>query len=120
MGDILSQKEAMGEILSKNGTEDKCIRGFTDHLKRRPFERTRPTVPKVRRLFDSLSPRRKGLNPGPVNVGNVVDKLAVGQDRVFIEYVLRFPPYHSTSATFSLINVTDATLVHDVSNWQCR
>jgi len=53
---------------------------------RRPLERTRPTVPKVRRLFDGFSLRRKGLNPGPVNVGNVVDKLAGGQDRIFIEY----------------------------------
>jgi hypothetical protein len=115
-GEIWSQQEAMGEKLSKNRTEEKCIRGLTDHLKRRPFERTRPTVPKVRQLFDSLSLRRKGLNPRPVNVGNVADKLTVRQDRVFIEYVLRFPPYHSTSATFSLINVTDATLVYDVRN----
>jgi hypothetical protein len=43
-------------------------------------------MPKVRRLVDGLSLRRTGLNPGPVNLGNAVDKVAVGQDRVFIEY----------------------------------
>lgn len=72
-------------------------------------------MPKVRRLFDDLSLRRTGLNPGLVNVGNAVDNLAVGQDRVFIEY-LSFPPHHSTSVTFSFINITDATLVYNLSN----
>ena len=87
------------------GQKINAYQGLKDHLKK-PLERTRPTVPKVRQLVDGLSLRRTGLNPGPVNVGNVVDKLSVGQG---FQSILLFPTYHSTSATFPFINVTDAT-----------
>jgi hypothetical protein len=46
-------------------------------------------VPWLRRLVAGLSPRRPGFNPGSVNVGFVVDKVALGQ--VFPR-VLRFSP----------------------------
>jgi hypothetical protein len=74
-------------------------RAYGTTFRRRPLERTKPTVPKFRRLFDGLLLQRTGLNPGPVDVGNVVDKLAVGQDRVFIEYFvfscITLPVLHS-------------------------
>jgi hypothetical protein len=47
------------------------------------------TVPWFKRLVAGLSPRRLGIDPGSVNVGFVVDKVALGQ--VF-PLVLRFYP----------------------------
>jgi len=88
-------------------------RVYGNTLRRRPLERTKSTVPKVRRLVDDLSLRRTGLNPGPVNVGNMVDKLAVGQG--FLSKFL-FLSYHYVNATFSFINDTDATLVLNLRN----
>jgi len=52
---------------------------YVTTLRMRPLERKSSAVAKVRRLVDVLSLRRTGLNPVPVNVGNVVVKLAVGQ-----------------------------------------
>jgi hypothetical protein len=46
-------------------------------------------VPWLRRLVTGLSLRRPGFDPGPVHVGFVVDKMAVGQ--VFPQ-VIRFSP----------------------------
>jgi hypothetical protein len=46
-------------------------------------------VPWLRRLVAGLSPRRPGFNPGPVHVGFMVDKVALGQ--VFLR-VLRLSP----------------------------
>jgi hypothetical protein len=46
-------------------------------------------VPWLRRLVAGLSPRRPGFDPGSVNVGFVVDEVALGQ--VFL-LVLRFSP----------------------------
>jgi hypothetical protein len=46
-------------------------------------------VPWLRRLVAGLSPRRPRFDPGPVHVGFVVDKVALGQ--VFPP-VLRFSP----------------------------
>jgi hypothetical protein len=46
-------------------------------------------VPWLRRLVAGLPPRRSGFDPGPVHVGFVVDKVALGQ--VFPR-VVRFSP----------------------------
>jgi hypothetical protein len=46
-------------------------------------------VPWLRRLVAGLSPRRRGFDPRSVNVGFVVDKVAMGQ--VFPR-VFRFSP----------------------------
>jgi hypothetical protein len=58
-------------------------------------------VPWLRRLVAGLSPRRPWFDPGSVNVGFVVDKVALGQ--VF-PLVLRFSPvtFHSTGAPLQL------------------
>jgi hypothetical protein len=44
----------------------------------------------LRALVAGLSPRRPGFDLGPVHVGFVVDKVALGQ--VFPPQVLRFSP----------------------------
>jgi hypothetical protein len=45
--------------------------------------------PWLRRLAAGLPPRRPGFDPGPVHVGFVVDKVALGQG---FPRVLRFSP----------------------------
>jgi hypothetical protein len=50
-------------------------------------------VPELRRLVAGLPPRRHGFDSGPVHVGFVVDKVALGQ--VFPR-VFRFSPVNFT------------------------
>jgi hypothetical protein len=57
-------------------------------------------VPCLRRLVAGLSPRRPGFDPGSVNVGFVVDKVALGQ--VFLR-VLRFSPVNFIPPAFHYI-----------------
>jgi hypothetical protein len=51
--------------------------------------RTSMAVPRLKRLVASLSRPRSGFVPGPVHVGFVLEKVALGQ--VYLR-VLRFPP----------------------------
>jgi hypothetical protein len=54
-------------------------------------------VPWLRRLAAGLPPRRPGFDPGPVHVGFVVDKVALGQ--VFSPSTSVFPcQFHSAGA----------------------
>jgi hypothetical protein len=63
----------------------------------RAVTRRTETVPWLRRLVTGLPPRRLGFEPGPVHVGFVVEKVALGQ--VFPSSTSVFPcQFHSTAA----------------------
>jgi hypothetical protein len=63
-------------------------------------------VPWLRSLVAGLSPRRSGFAPGSINVGFVVDKVALGQ--VFLR-VLRFSP----------VNIIPSSLSKLISSGEC-
>jgi hypothetical protein len=65
-------------------------------------------LPWLSQLVAGLSPRRPGLNPGSVNVGFVVDKVALRQ--VF-HRVLRFSPVNFIPPVLQYL-----TIAHKINN----
>jgi hypothetical protein len=63
-------------------------------------------VPWPRSLVAGLSPRRPGFAPGPINVGFVVDKVALGQ--VFLRVI-----------PFSPVNIVPPSLSKLISSGEC-
>jgi hypothetical protein len=76
----------MGGILDKNEEKINTYQGWQDNLKKGTTWKKEANRAKGQALGRRPLTAKKGLYPGPVNVGNVVDKLAVRVGRVSIEY----------------------------------
>jgi hypothetical protein len=72
-----------------NNVQDNNYKHAIREVKSKSFQTQIKAVPWLRRLVAGLSPRRPGFDPKSVQVGYVVDKVALGQ--VFLR-VLQFSP----------------------------